>query len=202
MELAQRFRNALKVTAGEFNHALSRFDPAPDRNNSYPERMVSYYYVRALALALPRSNVLLEIPVRGRSKRGWDNHIDALIFNDHEMVVAEFKVAWAPDHWESLARDVDRLKMASVTKEISDGFDKAESVVIRRRQSFIFLGADVWRSERAEAWKSGKKVGNWVLPKSLLDFQRDYVCVYPDKGKDFDGYYLTWALFDFHEMAA
>ncbi len=196
MELKQRLRKALSDTAGEFNRALARFDPAPDRDNSYPERMVSYYYVQALARALRTTNVFLEIPVKGRSKRGWDNHIDALIFNDHEVVVAEFKVAWAPEHWESLALDLERLKRTSVVKEIRKSFEKAERVATRRRRSFIFLGADVWRPERAEAWKSGEKAGNWVLPKSMLLSQRDYVRVYRDKGKDFDGYYLTWALFD------
>jgi hypothetical protein len=202
MGLEQRLRNALKVTADEFNRALYQFDPTPDRSNSYPERMVSYYYVRALARALPRANVFLEIPIRGRSNRGWDNHIDALIFNDREVIVAEFKVAWAPEHWESLARDLARLRRASVAEEIRMCFDKAERVAPRPRRPFIFLGADVWRPERAEAWKSGDNAGNWALPTSMLASRRDYVCVYPDKGKDFDGYYLTWALFDFNEMAA
>ncbi len=32
--------------------------------------------------------------------------------------------------------------------------------------------------------------------------ERDYLCVYPDKGRDFDGYYLTWALIPFREIAA
>jgi len=202
MELEQRLRRALKITASEFNRALWHFDPAPGRDNTYPERMVSYYYVRALAKALPRANVFLEIPVTGRSQRGWDNHIDALVFDDDEAIVAEFKVAWAPSHWESIARDLKRLRGASVAKEIRKGFESAERVAPRRRRQFIFLGADVWRPERAEAWKSGKRAGNWTLPRSMLASQRDYVCVYPDKGKDFDGYYFTWALFHFDEMAA
>ena len=200
MELVHRLREALKVAAGEFNRALCYFDPAPDRINSYPERMVSYYYIRALARALPRANALLEIPVK--SKRGWDNHIDALVFNDHEAIVAEFKVAWAPDHWEALARDLERLKRASVVRGIRKSFEKAERAASHRRRPFIFLGADVWYRARAEAWKSGKKAGNWILPKSMLASQRDYICVYPYKGTGLDGYYLTWALIKFDEMAA
>jgi hypothetical protein len=201
MELMDRIGKALKTTAVEFNRALSRFDPAPDRANSYPERMVSYYYIQALAKALPRASVLLEIPVTGKSKRGWDNHIDALVFNDHEAVVAEFKVAWAPSHWGALARDLQRLRRTSVTKEIRKGFEKAEAKAFGRRRPYVFLGTDCWYPARAEAWKSGTKAGNWVLPKSMLASKRDYVCVYPDKGADFDGYYLTWALTDFDEMA-
>src|SRR3990170_2564059 len=98
MDLAQRIRRALATTAREFNRALTCFDPAPGRVNTYPERMVSYYYIHALSRALASARVLLEIPVKGKSKRGWDNHIDALIFSDRELVLAEFKVAWAPSH--------------------------------------------------------------------------------------------------------
>ena len=196
MELRQRGRNALRSAARDFNCALDHFDPAPNRNNSYPERMVSYYYIQALARALPSANVLLEIPVTGRPRRGWDNHIDALIFNDREVVVAEFKVAWAPSHWVDLAGDLERLRTPTVAREILAGFS------VRRHRPYIFLGADCWRPERADAWTSGMKAGKWVLPKSMLASQRDSLCVYPDKGTDFDGYYFTWAVIPFREMAA
>ena len=197
MELAQRLSKALRVTSSDLNRALGCFDPAPGRDNSYPERMVSYYYIRALAKALPGANVLLEIPVTGRSKRGWDNHIDALIFNDREVIAAEFKVAWAPSHWVALARDLERLRGSSVAKELRTGFTDR-----RRRRSYILLGADCWYRRRADAWKSGVRAGTRALPKSMLASQRDYLCVYPETGRDYDGYYLTWALFPFREMAA
>jgi len=195
MELGERVRKALRVTAAEFNRALGSFDPSPGRANAYPERMVSYYYVRALVRALPRANVLLEIPVTARSERGKDNHIDALVFNDREAVVAEFKVAWAPSHWTDLARDLRRLK-GPVAREI-----RANFLGSRRRHPFIFLGADCWYRERAEAWKSGTRSGKWILPESMRASERDYLCVYSEKGRDYDGYYLTWALFDYEEMA-
>jgi len=46
------------------------------------------------------------------------------------------------------------------------------------------------------------RVGKWILPESMQTSERDYLCVYPDKGRDFDGYYLTWALIPFREIAA
>lgn len=192
MELEKRLYKSLKVMAREFNGALDRFDPAPSRTNSYPERMVSYYYIQAIARALPGANVLLEIPVTGESRRGWDNHIDALVFNDREVVAAEFKVAWAPSHWVALARDLERLRKARVMREIRAGFSGRG-----RRRWYILLGSDCWYRARAEAWKSGKKAGNWVLPESMRASHRGYICVYPNQGKDFDGYYFTWALMDF-----
>jgi len=197
MELKERLRNALKVTASEFNCALDCFDPSPGRVNTYPERMLSYYYIQALVRALPHTDVFLEIPVTGKSGRGRDNHIDALIFNDHEVVVAEFKVAWAPSHWVDLARDFDRLRGRRVAQEIRRGFTDN-----RRRRPFVFPGADCWYPERANAWKSGLPAGRWILPKPLLAARRDYLRIYPDKGSDFDGYYFTWALIDYDEMAA
>src|SRR5258706_12084016 len=178
MDLKRRLRSALTITRKEFKHALDQgFEPTTGIK-TYPERMVSYYYVRAIAMALPRASVFLELPVIGKRERKQDNHIDALVFNDGEVVVAEFKVGWAPSHWEALARDFRRLS-GPIAKEIRKKFKGSP-----RRRAFIFLGSDCWRPERAEAWKSGKRAGNWKLPKSMLGSQRDYVCVYPDKGKD------------------
>jgi hypothetical protein len=102
MDLKQRLLRALKTTTKEFNHALKCFDPTVG-DKTYPERMVSYYYIRAIAKALPRANILLELPVTGKHEHRQDNHIDALIFNDRELVVAEFKRGWAPSHWEFLS---------------------------------------------------------------------------------------------------
>lgn len=195
VQLGERLRNALKIGARDFSHALDCFDPRPGRDNSYPERMVSYYYVQALARALPGAHVLLEIAITGESGREFDNHVDALVFNDHELVVAEFKVSWAPSHWVHLARDLERLR-GPVAKQIRTGF------AVRGRRAFIFLGTDCWHRGGADAWKAGTKFGKWILPESMHTSERDYLCVYPDKGRDFDGYYLTWALIPFREMAA
>jgi len=90
MDLKQRLLRALKTTTKEFNHALKRVEPTVG-DKTYPERMVSYYYIRAIAKALlPRANVLLELPVTGKHEHRQDNHIDALIFNDRELVVDGF----------------------------------------------------------------------------------------------------------------
>jgi hypothetical protein len=198
MDLKRRLHRALKITTKEFTRALDSFDPTVG-DKTYPERMVSYYYIRAIAKALHRANVLLELPVIGKHEHKQDNHIDALIFNDREVVVAEFKRGWAPSHWESLARDFERLRGPNVAKEIRRGFAGRQPP-----PAFIFLGADCWRQEKAKAWKSGMRSGKqWNLPKPMLAAHRDYLTVYSDKeGKDYDGYYFTWAVIPFDEMAA
>jgi len=198
MDLKRRLRRALIITTKEFKHALEQdFEPTSG-NKAYPERMVSYYYIRAIAMALPRANVFLELPVTGKRGRKQDNHIDALVFNDREVVVAEFKVGWAPSHWEALARDFERLR-GSVAKEIRKKFEGAP-----RGRAFIFLGTDCWRLEKAKAWKSGMESGRWNLPKPMLALaaHRDYLCVWTEKGKGFDGYYFTWAVIPYDEMSA
>jgi hypothetical protein len=125
-----------------------------------------------------------------------DNHIDALIFNDHEVIVAEFKLGWAPSHWEALARDLARLQ-GPIAQEIRRKFtDK------RRRRPWVFLGADCWRKNVADAWKSGKPMTKRVLSPALGKAHRDYVHVWLEKGTGFDGYYLTWALLPYDEMSA
>jgi hypothetical protein len=151
MDLKRRLHRALKIAAKEFNHALGRFEPTVG-DKTYPERMVSYYYIRAIAKALPRANVLLELPVTGKQKHRQDNHIDALIFNDRELVVAEFKRGWAPSHWESLARDFERLRGPNVEKAILRGFGNRPLP-----PAYIVLGSDCWRPEKAETWKSGMR---------------------------------------------
>ncbi len=197
MDLKQRLRGALRITTKEFNRALDRFEPTAG-DKTYPERMVSYYYIRAIAKALPRANVLLELPVTGKRGRKQNNHIDALVFNDREVVAAEFKRGWAPSHWADLARDFERLR-GVIAKEIRKGFIDGQ-----RRRAFIFLGADCWYLEKARTWKSGVRSGQWNLPKPMLApaAYRDYLRVYPDKGKDYDGYYFTWAVIPFDAVFA
>lgn len=193
MVLAQRFAIGLGDIIKNLNGALDCFDPMSGRDNSYPERMISYYYIQALAKALPDAKVVLELPVTGRSSRGKDNHIDALVFNDREMVVAEFKVGWAQSHWASLERDLERLCMPSVREDIRACFTDD-----RRRREFVFLGTDCWRRDRALTWKSGRRSGTSILPQSLSAAKRDFFCVYDEKGKGCDGYYLTWALLPYN----
>lgn len=197
MEIAHRLRAALTASSKVFSRALDSFDPAPGAKNPYPERMVSYYYVQALAKALAPARVLLEVPVTGRSGRGRDNHVDALVFNDRKLVVAEFKRAWTPSHWGDLARDLARLR-GPVAREIGRGFlDR------RPRRSFILLGADCWYLEFANAWKSGSSAKRWVLPRAFRRAHRDNLTVYDwPEGSDLDGYYFTWALLPYDEMAA
>lgn len=178
----------------EFADVLDHINPTDD--NNYTERMVSYYYIQALAKALAPASVLLELPVTGKCSQHANNHVDALIFNDREVIVAEFKVGWAPSHWEALARDLARLQ-GPIAQEIRRKFiDK------RRRRPWVFLGADCWRQKVADVWKSGNTAGRRTVPRALGKAHRDYVCVWAEKGASFDGYYLTWALLPFDEMSA
>ena len=52
MELKGRLGKELRATAKTFADVLDQIDPT---KNNYPERMVSYYYIQALASALARS---------------------------------------------------------------------------------------------------------------------------------------------------
>ena len=192
MELQRRIDKALSATTEELAHTLDEIDPT---DNNYPERMVSYFYIQALARALKTESVLLELPVTGKRSQRANNHVDALIFNDREVIVAEFKVGWAPSHWEALARDLARLR-GPVAQEIGRKFYKKQ-----RRRPWIFLGADCWKPHIADAWKSGKPAKGWTLPPALGKAHRNYVQVWSEKGPGFDGYYLTWALLPFDEMS-
>ncbi len=184
----------MAITRAELSHALEQgFDPTP---NNYPERMISYYYIRAIAKALPRSNVFLEVPVTGKRAHKRDNHVDALVFNEHEVVVAEFKVGWAQSHWEAITRDLERLQ-GPIANEIRGKFtDK------RRRKPWIFLGTDCWRQNVADVWKAGTPMGRRTVPAPLSHAHRDYSRVWEKTGPGFDGYYLTWALLPFDQYSA
>lgn len=109
MELKRRLRRELLATAETFAATLNHIEPTVhldpnDENNNYPERMFSYYYIQALAKALAPASRLLELPVTGKRGHRMVNHVDALIFNDREVIVAEFKLGWAQSHWEALSR--------------------------------------------------------------------------------------------------
>lgn len=146
MRLERRLRRALEVAKDDFDRALASYEPTSGVN-SYPERMISYYYIQALAKALQPASVLLEIPVAGARGHRRDNHIDALIFNDRETIIAEFKRAWTPSHWRDLAGDLKRVQ-GRAGREMRKRFEDNH-----KRRSFVFLGADCWYSEVAEAWK-------------------------------------------------
>lgn len=198
MSLQSRLQKQIRIAAKKFNGVHRFIDPTVHKDGeggNYPERMFSYYYIQAIAAALKPATVLLELPVTGKNKRRMDNHVDALIFNDKEMVVAEFKLGWAQSHWDALARDLRRLR-GSVALEIQNKFiDK------QRRRAWIFLGADCYRQSVAEVWKSGISLNKRILPCALgkSDF-RDYERVWKDVGTGFDGHYLTWALLPYDEM--
>ena len=195
MTLERRLFSALKVAAEDFVRALEFFEPTSGPN-AYPERMVSYYYIQALAKALGKSpNVFLEVPFAGKRGGKKDNHIDALVFNDREMVMAEFKRAWTPSQWRSLATDLKRLQ-GRAGREIRRSFEDSD-----KRRSFVFLGADCWRADVAKVWKTDSKVRLWTVPPTLRNAHREYLRVFSGKGKDYDGYYLTWALIPLDNMA-
>jgi len=192
LELKERVKRGVKAARKDFARTLDSIDPT---YNNYPERLVSHFYIRALAQALKTKSVLQELPVTGKASQRADNHVDALIFNDSELVVAEFKVGWAPSHWEALAKDLNRLR-GPVAQQIARKFTDKQ-----KRTAWIFIGADCWQPHIAEAWKLGKPARRWTLPSSLGNaYYRDYIRVWRDKGKGFNGYYLTWALFKFDEF--
>ena len=199
MKLQARLRRELVVAAKTFDCALTHINPTGE--NNYPERMVSYYYIGALARALAPASVLLEIPITGKRSRRTDNYVDALVFNHRELIVAEFKVGWAQGHWEAIARDLERLR-GQVAKEIRTKFYNTSK---RARRPWVFLGTDCWRENVADVWKSGKPGKRHSLPSALgkANVHRDYLCVWDDEtGPSFDGYYLMWALLPFEEMSA
>lgn len=41
-----------------------------------------------------------------------------------------------------------------------------------------------------------------ALPRSMHSSLRDFLCVYEDTGKDYDGYFLRWALVPSRHQAA
>ena len=192
MQLGERLRNALKIGARDFSHALDCFDPRPGRDNSYPERMVSSSLRPGSRQGASRVRTCsLEIAIAGESGRESDNHVDALVFNDHKLVVA--RNSRFPGHPVTgyISHGISERLRGPVAKQIRTGF------AVRGRRPFIFLGTDCWHRGGADAWKAGTKFGKWILPESMHTYRRDYVCVDPDKGRDFDGYYLTWALIPF-----
>lgn len=193
MAFERRFRGALEITAKEFRQALDRYEPTTG-NKTYPERMFSYYYIRAIAKALPRANVLLELPITSKHGHRQDNHIDALIFNDRMVVAAEFKRGWAPSHWRDLAKDLERFG-GRIADEIRSGFRRR-----RPRHAFILLGSDCWKLKHAKEWTAGTRSGRWNFPRTEFE-HRDYLRVYKDKGRDYDGYYFTWAVIPFDELS-
>ena len=158
--------------------------------------MFSHYYIQALKKALSLGHVLLELPVTGRLGNRINDHIDALIFNDSELIVAEFKVGWAQSDWENLETDLVRLR-GPVAQEIGKKFTQKQ-----RRHPWIFLGVDCWRKSVADTWKSGKPSIRHKLPDAFANARRDYLQIWKEKGEGFDGYYLMWALLPYDEMFA
>ena len=187
MSLQERLRQAIKAAARKFNRTIDSYEPTFDAN-PYPERLVTYYYVQALANALGSGSVLLEVPVTGSSGKRRDNHIDALVFSEHDLVLAEFKRAWTPSHWKLLAADLKRLQELA-GREVRGRFRHGP-----QRRAWLLLGSDCWREAVANVWKSGSAAKGWAVPTPFLRADRDYVTVYRENGQDYDGYYLTWAL--------
>ena len=77
MELTARVNKFVQAANADFARALDSIDPT---NGNYPERMVSHFYIRAIANALRTKSVLIELPVTRKTSQRADNHIDALIF--------------------------------------------------------------------------------------------------------------------------
>ena len=198
MALKNRLRKEIKAASETFSDVLNYISPTAHlhstEHNNYPERMFSHFYIKAIAKALNTDNVLLELPVRGKRGHRMDNHIDALIFNDRQIVVAEFKLGWAQSGWEALARDLVRLQ-GPVAQEIRKKFTR------QGRRPWIFVGTDCYRKNVAAVWKSGRAGARHRLPRALGNAHRDFVPVWEEEGKNFDGHFLMWALLPYAEMS-
>jgi hypothetical protein len=160
--------------------------------NAYPERVLSYFFIRAIADAKGGADVFLEVPVLNTKSGRRDNHLDALVFNNEVAILAEFKRGWTPRLWQDLAADVKRVRDVVGGDVLKRFRDK------KPRRLHGFYGIDAWRAPIADAWLSGTEYRRWVLPDvfSKMDRRMHFVWENPDKSKvkDDHPYYALWAL--------
>lgn len=186
----------LREQSVELNAALNQFQFVPREGGAYPERSISHFYIRALMDAINGRAVLEPSFPNDRTQKN-DHHLDAIVFNDDVAILAEFKTAWAPTHWESLAQDVNRVRVR-FAPQINERFKGAKVGMPRRL--FGFYGVDAWRFEIARCWESGVPYRSWNIPTQFTSMMRGIQVVSQNesKGKDYDdGYYL---LFAFEEL--
>ncbi len=176
----------LQRSAREIDAAVSAFDVCDLARNGYPERMLTYYLIQAVARCLKRPQVLLEVPIRNPADTRDDNHIDAIVFDKDAAFLCEFKRAWAPRHWVDLAADARRVRA------LEDGLGRRFSH--RPHRLFGFYAADCWYKAVAAAWCTGTTYRRWQLPEVFRPMRRGSCTVFERKGTSFDGHYLTWAL--------
>ncbi|MEX1095820.1 MAG: hypothetical protein WED34_07200 [Planctomycetales bacterium] len=169
---------------------------------AYPERAVSFFFIRALASAVGDrrgdGHVVLEVGVANEPGKRFDRHFDALVFGDEIAFLAEFKQVWTPKNWLWLADDVDRVH--HFADQVLNRFKNRESAEQPGPSRFFgFYGCDCWRSEVAAAWKTGDQFKRWTIPPAFLEMHRGSQTVWSvdggrKKGTDFDGYYFLWAM--------
>jgi hypothetical protein len=194
---------ALPLTADAINesvikHSL-RFKMARERfrialpRGVYPERSISYFYIGALAEALNGGTAIAEVPFDNAEGSKLNNHLDAIVFNDHCAILAEFKRSWTPAHWMDLASDIERVDRFA-NKLLTRFHDN------RPRMLFSFFGTDAWRSEVANAWKSDGSYKNWTVPSEFQNMKFGSIKVWNGDDdleellrKNEDGYYWLWA---------
>ena len=176
----------LQRCAREIDNAVTAFDVCDLSRNGYPERLLTYYLIQAVARCLERPKVLLEVPIRNPADTRDDNHIDAIVFDDATAFLCEFKRAWAPRHWVDLAADARRV--SAVEDDLALRFGR------RPRQLIGFYASDCWQKAVATAWCTGTSYKRWQLPEVFRSMTRGSCTVSERKGTSFDGHYLTWAL--------
>lgn len=190
-ELFQEIKVQLRQHAAHLDGARQQFQFVPRPGGAYPERAISHFFIRALMDAIKGTAVLEAAFASDKTKKN-DNHLDAIVFNDEIAILAEFKTAWAPSHWKSLAIDAERIQrfLPDIAARFVDG---------KKRRLFAFYGVDAWRLETANGWvEIGQPHKKWTLPEVFHRMKRGIQNVWSEpgdtKGKDYDGYYLLFAL--------
>ncbi len=183
-----RIANALSIASREIQRSAQSFQICDLGRNGFPERMVSYHLIHAIARTLDNPVTLLEVPIRNAANTKDDNHIDAIIFDEQTAIICEFKRAWAPSHWSNLATDARRVR--AKVNDLRRRFPSAPKTFLG------FYASDCWVGAIANSWVSGEnQYKKWILPEEFRLITRGKCEVSDFCGKPpEDGHYLTWAL--------
>lgn len=187
-DLFQAISARVRQHAMHLNRADEQFQiiPSEGRGGAYPERAITYFFIQALREAID-GTVILETPFQNQVTSKHEFHLDAVVFNDDLVILAEFKTAGAPAHWDLLAADFNRVN--AFAKVIDTRFR-----VAKPRRLFEFYGVDAWRERIAEVWLTGNPSHGWKLPDVFREMNRGIERVWTKKAADFDSYHLLFAL--------
>jgi len=88
----ERISRTVAEQARRLAETRSRFRIAVGQNG-YPERAISYFYIRAIVDAVHQGTAVIEVPIPSDTTKRTDNHLDTLVFDDDVAILAEFKRA-------------------------------------------------------------------------------------------------------------